>query len=154
MSLEDTLRVLERAPLFAEIRRDALRLLAFSGEEMALREGERLFQGGTPAEGAFVVLSGAVRLVVSSRKNGSERRVGPSTLIGGMALLIPTERPCDAFGAEPSVLLSIPRPLFRRMLTEFPDIAAQLRQKLVERIGGDQSALMDVATTLRGLDRA
>ncbi|MGQ4274299.1 Crp/Fnr family transcriptional regulator [Terrihabitans sp. B22-R8] len=152
MSLEDTLRVMERAPLFAEIGRDAMRLLAFSGEELVLGEGETLFQRGTPAEGAFIVLSGRMRLVAAHGKDVSERIVGAGTLIGEMALLVPTERPCNALAAETTRLIGIPRPLFRRMLEEFPEIAAILRQRLADRLRAGQTALDEIGATLRQLD--
>jgi CRP-like cAMP-binding protein len=152
MSLETTMRVLERAPIFGEIGRDPTRLLAFSAEEMRLKAGSRLFERGTPAEGAFVLLEGRLRLVAGSSEP-VEREVGPGTLIGEMALLVPTERPCDAFAVGDVHLLSVSRPLFRRMLEEFPELALVLRQRIAERAQAEQPVLDRLRATLADLER-
>ncbi len=135
--------------MIAEIGGEALRLLAFSVETVSVRPGEVLFERGAPAEGAYVVVNGKIAL----KAGDSDRTVGAGTLIGEMALIVPTERPCDAVALEPTRLIAIPRPLFRRVLTEFPEIAETIRQKLVTRVRGEQAALDRVRATLNALDQ-
>ena len=137
--------------MIAEIGGEALRLLAFSVETVSVRPGEVLFERGAPAEGAYVVVNGKIAL--KAGETDQERTVGAGTLIGEMALIIPTERPCDAIALEPTRLIAIPRPLFRRVLTEFPQIAETIRQKLVTRVRGEQAALDRVRATLNALDQ-
>lgn len=137
--------------MFTEIGGEALRLLAFSVETVSVRPGELLFEKGAPAEGAYVIVNGNIALKAGD--GDRERSVGPGTLIGEMALIVPTERPCDAVALEPTRLIAIPRPLFRRVLTEFPEIAETIRQKLVTRVRGEQAALDRVRATLNALDQ-
>jgi CRP-like cAMP-binding protein len=99
-------------------------LLAFSCEKRKLRAGEKLFSHGESAGGAYFVLEGEITL----RKDATERRAGPGALLGELALLTETTRPADAAAECDSVVLTIPRETFRRVLTEFPESAAKVQR--------------------------
>ncbi len=129
MSLDDDVRRLSGAGPLSALPREALQLLAFSGEKRRLGEGEALFAAGDGADGAFFVLEGEIVL----RKDGAERRVGPGALIGESALLVETARPADAAAASEAVLLNIPRETFRRVLSEFPESALKIQRAAISR---------------------
>lgn len=150
MALEDDIRALEQAPLLGEVGRDALRLLAFSAEPRRVRAGTPLFAKGDRADGAFVVVSGEVTL--STGDHVPDRTVGSGALIGEMALIIEGTRPAAAVAKSDLNLLVIPRSLFRRMLEEYPDIAARLHARLSERVLADARELERVRATLGALD--
>lgn len=150
MSLEDNIRALERTPVLAEIGRDALRLIAFSAETVSLRPGDRLFDKNAEANSAYTIISGRLKLDAG---DGKPRIVGPGTLIGEIALVVPTLRPCEAVAEEPVRLLEIPRSLFRRMLDEFPQIAAVLKARLVEKMQAQADDLAAIQETLDRLTR-
>ena len=137
MSLEDNIRALERTPVLAEIGREPLRLLAFSAEQKNLSSNERLFERGAHADCAYTVVSGRIRL----DNDNDMRVVGPGALIGEMALIVETTRPCDAFSDGPSRVLIVPRSLFRKMLEEYPHIADALRARLIQRVRGEFAEL-------------
>lgn len=145
MSLENNIRALERTPVLADIGREALRLLAFSVEKIDISDGQNLFTRGTPADCAYSVVGGRIRLDAG---RGGECVVGPGTLIGEMALIVESERPCDAYGEGSARLLVIPRVLFRKMLDEYPQIADALRARLVERVLGEHAALARIRDDL------
>ena len=150
MSLDDNLRALERAPVLSDIGREALRLLAFSAEQVRLARGDILFTTGDDAESAYVLVSGRIEL----RTGREQRIVGPGTLIGEIALVVPTTRPCDAVAAEAAHLLAVPRATFRRMLEEYPNIAAQLRNRLLERMRAEYTDLNRISENLDRLSGA
>ena len=129
MSLDADVRRLAGARPLDKLPREALQLLAFSCQKRTLRQGEALFSAGEAAEGAFFVLEGEITL----RRDETERRAGPGVLIGEQALLAETLRPADASAASDSVLLSIPRETFRRVLSEFPAGAAKIHRSQIER---------------------
>ncbi len=62
------------------------------------------------------------------------RIVRPPALIGEIALLARTNRPATAIAREPSNVLRISQPLFRRVLSEYPAGAERLRQSLAARL--------------------
>lgn len=138
MSLEENIRALARTPVLADIGRDALRLLAFSVEETDLRMGDVLFERGEAADGAYAVVSGRISLDAGG---DDVRVVGRGALIGELALIVPTDRPCDAVVVEPVTLLYIPRPVFRKMLEEFPKIAKDMKHRLAGKLRAEHAAL-------------
>lgn len=131
MSLDGDVRRLSGVRPFSALPREALQLLAFSCEKRALRAGEALFSAGEPADGAYFVLEGEILL----RRGESERRAGVGALIGETALFTQTLRPADASAARDSLLLTIPNATFRRVLSEFPRSATEIRRAAAGRAG-------------------
>ena len=129
LSLESDVRRLAGAKPLAALPREALQLLAFSCEKRKLVAGEALFSAGDTADGAFVVLEGEITL----RRGDAQRHAGPGALIGEQALLVETSRSTDARALSDCVVLRISRETFRRVLTEFPDSAANLQKASVAR---------------------
>ncbi|MGA7656648.1 MAG: cyclic nucleotide-binding domain-containing protein [Methylocella sp.] len=152
MGLDDNIGRLASNPTFAMIEPDALRLLAFSGDTLILRAGDVLFRRDEISNGGFVVLTGSVALDTSGHGASTARIVRPPGLIGEYALLTETRRPATAIAREPSTVLRISRPLFHRILQEFPESAERLRQSLSERLGQFIGDLGSVREAFEGDD--
>jgi len=135
MGLEEDVGKLACNPTFAVIELEALRLIAFSGDTLILRAGDVLFRLDEISNGGLVVLTGSIALDASGHGVATARIVRPPGLIGDLALLTETRRPATAIAREPSTVLRISRPLFHRVLQEFPGSAERLRQSLSERLG-------------------
>lgn len=135
MGLEDDIGKLAANPAFAAIEPEALRLIAFSAETRILHAGDVLFRRDEISNDGFVVLTGSIALDASGQGATTARIVRPPGLIGDLALLTETRRPATAIAREPSTVLRISRPLFHRVLQEFPASAERLRQSLGERLG-------------------
>ncbi|EFL88114.1 cyclic nucleotide-binding domain-containing protein [Ahrensia sp. R2A130] len=129
MSLDTDIRLLSRVKLFEGFDREALRLLAFGAEARTYGAGTRLFRAGEQSDGAYVVVTGAIDLYP---EEGSQppMRLEQGALIGEMAVIVPTLRANTAMAVEHSEVLKVPRPLFRRMLEEYPELAAILQQRI------------------------
>jgi CRP-like cAMP-binding protein len=140
MALEDDIATLARAPLLDLMERDALRLLAFAGEQRGLRQGEVLFRKGEPSDGGYVVMRGTIVLDAGSAPAFSAER---STLIARTALFVPITRPATATAREPSGVLRIAPALMRRVLEEFPGAAEAVREAVAA----------DLSTFARDLER-
>jgi CRP-like cAMP-binding protein len=54
-------------------------------------------------------------------------------LIGENAMLAEVQRPASARARENSIVLRVPRPVFRRVLSEYPKEAARIRADLQAR---------------------
>jgi CRP-like cAMP-binding protein len=134
MGLEDDIAKLTRIPTFAPLEQDALRLLAFSAEPKVLRAGDVLFRRDEPSNGGFVVLTGSVALDAADTGTSTARIIRAPGLVGEAALLTQTTRPATAIAREPAHLLRISRPLFHRVLGEYPRSAEALRRALGERL--------------------
>lgn len=149
MSLESDMEVLSEVPLFQELSRDQLRLLAFGAEHRVLRAGEILFRAEARADAGFVVASGEVHLVEGE---GEARHiamtVGRGTLLGEMALMADTRRPSSAVTVTDCDFIRISRPLFRRMLQEYPEIAALLHQRIRDDFLSMANRILALSETL------
>lgn len=151
MSLEDDIRSITGIGLFAELTAEQLRLLAFGAERVRLLKGRDLYRAGQRADCAYVVAEGSIDLY---DEVDNERRVlksaGPGTMLGEFALISETERLTGAAAAEDSVVIRLNRSLFRRVLEEYPEIAAKIHdeisnqlQKMIARLSLLESRFAD-----------
>jgi CRP-like cAMP-binding protein len=136
MTLESDLEILRKVGFFQDFQPEPLRLLAFSAETRDYADRAILFNEGDAADGGYVVMSG--RIDLNRTENGQNRilmSLSPSTLIGELALIIETIRTSRAVSMGRSRVLHIPRATFWRVLTEYPEIAATLFDKIGGRLG-------------------
>ncbi len=132
MALQEDVTLLSALPCFAFFSEEALRLLAFSSDSRILRPGDVLFRSGQPAVGAYLVRTGAV-MVVATGEPG-ETIVGPGGLIGEAGLIAPCEFRFTAVARDASSVLHIPRATVRKVLQEYPDVAAELKRGIEARL--------------------
>lgn len=127
MSLAEDIAILKKIPMLSDFQDDQLRLLAFSAESMDYSKGYRLFDQNDRADGGLVITKGRVSLKM---KQGTTYRemdtAGPGTLLGESALLVETKRPCRAEAIEDVRIIRVRRALFKRMISEYPELAQRL----------------------------
>ncbi len=156
MSIEDDIAFLERVPTLALMGREALRVIAISVEHYTLTRGQTLFREGEPADCAYVVQWGSLRVApedpVLAVRPGQSARVGEGALIGEMALLTETRRPATATALEPAEVLRIPRSMFLRTLESYPDAARELTRRLSERVSATLADLERVRERLEAIE--
>ena len=141
MALETDIATLARAPLFSLMDREALRLIAFAGEQRILRKGDVLFRKGDKGDGGFVVTKGSLAVTAGA---GEEPFIAePGALIGQTALFSRGERPATATALEASAVLRVSPTLMRRVLQEFPSAAQAMHGALA----------IELSTLAGGLER-
>ena len=150
MTLEDDIAFFEKVPTLAALGRQALRVLAIGADTKQLANGAVLHYAGEIAEGAYLVQQGSLLLEPDTFSEGREYVVGPGTLIGELALITEMRVPATAIAKEPTVLIRIPRSLFRKMLEGYPDAAEKLRDILSSRL---TTWTRDLAGVRRRLDK-
>jgi CRP-like cAMP-binding protein len=131
MALKDDIALLTEVPLFQDLDEDKLRLIAFGAERRRVLEGQTLFREGTNGDCGFVVAAGRFGLVRKGRKGPMELGTAErGTLLGEIAMISAVERRMTAIAAEPSEVMRINRPLFHRMLEEYPEIAGMVEERV------------------------
>jgi CRP-like cAMP-binding protein len=136
LSLNDDIALLSLVPLFADIDDDKLRLIAFGAERRRLSRGQQLFREGAPADCAFAIASGSFSLT-RSQVDGSVEvvdTVGRGTLLSELAMISFVERKFTATAEEDSEVIRINRPLFRRMLEEYPEVAVVVEARIKDNL--------------------
>jgi CRP-like cAMP-binding protein len=136
LSLNDDIALLSIVPLFADIDDDKLRLIAFGAERRRLNRGQQLFREGAPADCAFAIASGSFSLTRSQVDGGAEvvDTVGRGTLLSELAMISFVERKFTATAEEDSEVIRINRPLFRRMLEEYPEVAVVVEARIKDNL--------------------
>ncbi|MBO0662271.1 cyclic nucleotide-binding domain-containing protein [Jiella sp. MQZ9-1] len=135
MSLESDIAILRKVRLFDDLETDQLRLLAFGAEHRRLHAGEFVFRENARADAGFVIVSGAVAMIHGRGEDARElSRHGAGALLGELCLIAETTRPASARAESDCALIRISRPLFRRMLEEYPDLAAVLHQRILTEL--------------------
>ncbi|WP_421915607.1 cyclic nucleotide-binding domain-containing protein [Mesorhizobium sp.] len=133
MALDDDIRILSAVGLFQGFTQEQLRLLAFGAETTLLQADRKLYREDDEADSAYVVVSG---LIVLYREHNGERipvgTVGPGAMLSELALIADTRRLTSASAANDSEVIRLSRKMFRRILEEYPEIAAQLHQRISE----------------------
>jgi len=129
MSLDADVRRLASVRPFSALPREALQLLAFSCPKRRLKAGETLFKRNDPADEAYFVLEGEIALY----RGQETRQAAQGALIGEATLLTPTFRPTDANATQDTTLLVITAETFKRVLSEFPGSAVEIRNDITSR---------------------
>lgn len=153
MSLESDIKLLGTVSMLSDFTEDKLRLLAFSAENRDFRDGQRLYSAGDRADCAHVVSAGEVALFPPGESETAAEVVGRGALLGGLALIVDGERTMTAVARGRVETILIRRPLFRRMLEEFPEIAAGLHHRLSANVRDTTSRLMSVRDRLDRLGK-
>ena len=105
----------------------------FTHEEnpVTLTAGEMLFQAGDAADGMFVVLEGALNVVVAGKVVETSRR---GAILGEMALVDNGPRGADVVAVEASKLAKVDQRRFQRLVQQNPFLATHVMKELVDRI--------------------
>ncbi len=148
MSLESDIKLLGTVSMLSDFTEDKLRLLAFSAENRDFRDGQRLYSAGDRADCAHVISSGEVALFAPGDSETAAEVIGRGALLGSLALIVDGERTMTAVARGRVETILIRRPLFRRMLDEFPEIAASLHRRLSANVRETTSRLMTVRDRL------
>ena len=154
MSLAQDIAILKKIPMFSDFQDDQLRLLAFSAESMDYSAGLRLFDQDGRADGGLVITDGLVTLSTRGEDGFEEvDKVGPGTLLGESALLVETKRPCRAEAAEPVRIIRIRRALFKRMVSEYPELAQRLFDQRAARFRTTMGRLKPIGDKMAELEQ-
>ncbi|MBZ9700391.1 MULTISPECIES: cyclic nucleotide-binding domain-containing protein [unclassified Mesorhizobium] len=133
MALDDDIRILSAVRLFEGFTQEQLRLLAFGAETMLLQADHKLYREDDMADSAYIVVSGEI--VLYREQTGGRIPIGtagPGTMLSELALIADTNRLTSASAAVDSEVIRLSRKMFRRILEEYPDLAAQLHQRILE----------------------
>lgn len=127
MSLDHDIARLAALPLLGGLSPEALRLIAFTSRKRRLTTGETLHRRGDALDGAVALLEGALEL---SGVGEARRRVEAPAAVAELALFIETQAGATAQALGEAVTMPISRETMRRVLEEFPQDAAMVRDRL------------------------
>ena len=155
MSLDHNTALLRKITVFSELSAEQLRLLAFSAEDLSVRDGATIFEAGDRADGGYVIVEGIVRLVVPDLRRGRAAEAceyGPGTLLGGISLIVEGRRSKRAIARGDVSLFHVRRAPFIRILNEYPQLVRSLFSQHARHLAQTCRALEEAAAKLNAGD--
>lgn len=134
----DLAALLKRVPLFTELSDPELAQVMRFTREKRLDKGELLFQRGDPAHGFYFVVSGQIKLAISSAQ-GNEKIVDviqPDQTFGEAIMFMDRTYPIFAEALVPSHLLHIGQNVVSELIDRDPTFARKLLAGMAIRLHG------------------
>ncbi|MDE2578038.1 MAG: cyclic nucleotide-binding domain-containing protein [Hyphomicrobiales bacterium] len=134
MALEGDIRLFRELSVFRHLEPDALRLLAFSGEQKFYAAGDVVAMSGRLG-GGTLLSAGTLAVFPGPEPEGDPVKIlRAPALVGELAMIAPIEFEGCVYACEECAALYLPRDTFRRVLQEYPRSAARIRETLNERL--------------------
>jgi CRP/FNR family cyclic AMP-dependent transcriptional regulator len=135
-SSSSKLSVLRKHPIFADLEADAFDQLCRYAKHTTLKRGAALFAKGDPGHSLYAVISGSVKMSISSAdgRNAILNIVGPGETFGEMALLDGGARSADAIANTNCELFVIDRREFIPFVRSQPALAMKFIELLCARL--------------------
>ena len=133
--LNAEISALGQVPLFTEMDASRLKLLAFTSERLTYSKGEDLFHQGDTGNAAYVILEGAVDIIVGE---GDEEiivsHLNQNELVGDMALLSTKPRSATVRANSDVTVLELKKEMFLELLEGSPHFAAHIARVMSDRL--------------------
>lgn len=130
------LSVLRKHPYFADLQPDAFEQLCRYAKHTTLKRGTPIFAKGDPPTSLFAVISGTVKISISSPdgRNAILNLIGPGEIFGEIALLDAQLRSADATANTNCELFTIDRREFVPFVRSQPTVAMKFIELLCTRL--------------------
>jgi len=135
--LHDEIHTLRMVELFSDFDHDQLNLIAFTSKKLNFLPDAEIFHEGQSASGGYAIMSGSVDLV--HNQDFDKIHLGTyneGSILSELSLITPNRRRATAIAKTEATLLSIPRSVMLRILTEYPHLAAGIRAKIQRSLTG------------------
>jgi CRP/FNR family transcriptional regulator, cyclic AMP receptor protein len=150
VSLLEEYELLRRVPFFAEIEPAKLKLLAFMSERVGFDDGKLLCRQGDPADAAYLIIEGAVDIVLEGPAGPlTVATLGKNEIVAEMAILCDVPRNATVRAKGRVVALRISKDPFMRMVREFPTMAVSIMRELAQRLDSTNNQLRTALSEVR-----
>jgi CRP-like cAMP-binding protein len=128
--------MLSKAPVFAGVNTEDLRVLARELEVEACFTGERIFDINEPSDRVYVIETGKIGISICPDPKVREFIVtlGPNECFGEMGLFDDKPRSATAHVLEDSTLLALDKAKLRALILRYPEMALGMLRSLSLRL--------------------
>lgn len=128
--------LLKRAPAFAGVNTEDLRVLAQELREESCHAGERLFDLNDPPDNVYIISQGSIG--ISIEEDPASRNfvavLGPGECFGEMSVLDGLPRSATAHVLEDTVLYALAEAKLRGLIVQYPELALGLLRSMSRRL--------------------
>lgn len=125
------LDLLARAPLFEDLSRKELGLIARLTEEIEVPAGKKLFSEGETVREFFIVIDGEAEV---TRRGKRLRTCQAGDFLGDVSLIAQTSRGLAAIATTPMLLFVMTRQSFLYLLDQNPTVERKVLRSLAKRV--------------------
>jgi CRP-like cAMP-binding protein len=131
-----TLTVLRNHPIFCDLAPEALDQLCRYAKHSTLKRGAPIFSKGDPGNSLFAVISGTVKISISSvdGRNAILNLIGAGEIFGEMSVLDGQPRSTDATANTGCEIFAIDRREFLPFMRNQPELAMKFIELLCSRV--------------------
>jgi CRP-like cAMP-binding protein len=152
MNVKAEAEVFRKIPLFADADRAHLQVIAFSSERAEFNPGQPIITQGTRGGAAYLILRGRANILI--KQNGETTitgRVEPGAFVGELAMIADLPYSISIVATEPVSAARIPRSLFMRVVSEFPEFGTKVHAALAKKLSETTNDLLNAKSSF---DRA
>ena len=134
--MSDIVELLRKVPLFSGLEKEDLNTLASIVTRKEFGKRETLFHQGDPGEEFMILTEGSVKveLMNAEGKELTLTILTPFQFLGELALLDDVPRSATVVSMENSVLLSVNKRDFARLLESYPRMSIPMLRQLTRRV--------------------
>ena len=135
-AVRSTLSVLRNHPFFCDLAPEALDQLCRYAKHSTLKRGATIFSKGDPGNSLFAVISGTVKISISSvdGRNAILNLIGAGEIFGEMSVLDGQARSTDATANTGCEIFAIDRREFLPFMRNQPELAMKFIELLCMRV--------------------
>jgi CRP/FNR family transcriptional regulator, cyclic AMP receptor protein len=153
VSLAEEVELLRRIPLFANIEKSKLKLLAFTSEKVTFHAGETVFHQDDVANCAYIVMDGEADIIINTPGGPlTVAHVGPNDVVGEIAILCDVPRTATVLATTPLAALRVSKEGFFKLVEQFPQIGIEIMGELASRLHQTTQRLTETTARLRMLE--
>jgi CRP-like cAMP-binding protein len=138
MSVRSVAQLLAHIPLFEGGDPAHLQMLAFASERVKFDKGATIIEAGQPSSAAVLLLSGEADVRIGQT---SVAQAKAGALLGELTMIADSVYAVSAVATEPVIAALIPRSVFMRVASEFPEFGARVHGTIAARLDGSISEL-------------
>lgn len=145
--LKEDAELLRKVPMFAELERSRLKLLAYASEVMSFDSGEDIVRQGDRGDAAFVIINGEADVSVST-DNGDivVAHFGAGDVVGEIAIFCDVPRTATVTAQSPVKTLRIDKDTLFSLMAQFPEMGIEMTRSLADRLSRTTSELAQART--------
>lgn len=130
----ETVRLLQKVPLFSGLSRSHIRRLAGLAREASFGPGRIIVEKGVRGDAFYLILDGRAKVYGTVVPSGRAlARFGPGDFFGEMALLDGGPRSASVVAETRVAAIKIPRAGFRQLLEKEPSVALRILEEMARR---------------------
>jgi CRP-like cAMP-binding protein len=145
MSVDASVALLQRIPIFARLSVEQITEIARKAEKVKFRARQNITEAGTSGDGAYLLVSGN-----AERPTAPEQLLPPGSLIGELAMLVEHSYGATIVAKDRVHCLKITRAALHEQMLADPSLADLLSQHISERLHKAADRLRRIDSLLAG----